>query len=616
MKYCPECGKKLLKANLKFCPECGAALSAPKQAPAPEVARFEAPPPTTKVEVPAPEPVRAPPLKTGGGFIGKLLSFIVLLVIVIVIIGILFYVILPMFTPQKQLYVGVFMEGPVKGATVKVYALNDDGTKGELLAGPAYSDEDGEADFNLSKAPPYLLIESSGGSYQEVAGVGSEAENISVDLSGSDVLQAVVPSNVTALVVTPFTHMATALAMNSMKKHVPMERAVQFANNAVGQQYSIRSIVGLLPVAAYDSDKVVTYTYRERQYGLLLAGLVQEARDMKVRPIDLTQGLAQDWSDGSMDGTDDGSPIMLNDTSGKPVMLPPSAPAVLENLQKGIDKFIASPNDATHLQQFSISLKPVCADPNFYISVTTLPAWIDGESASFSLTVSGGNSPYAWSLKSGSALPDGFDLSSNGTLSGAGALSPGTTGSISPPFTVRVSDSSSPSKICEMEMRINIIEKGPELETRTVTCEVGSDCRQSVVSQVTGGTPPYYYAGYSSDNGEYPLDLTLWLDGTLRGKPSTAGTYVLEACVVDLVGWEDCKDVTIIVNEKPEPTCNKTCSAGQSQKAPPDCSCYAPAPPTPTCEPGHYSIYCGGQWRCCLNDWVCCGGTCSPPAFC
>jgi hypothetical protein len=33
MKYCPECGKKLLKANLKYCPECGAALS--KETPPP-----------------------------------------------------------------------------------------------------------------------------------------------------------------------------------------------------------------------------------------------------------------------------------------------------------------------------------------------------------------------------------------------------------------------------------------------------------------------------------------------------------------------------------------------------------------------------------------------------
>jgi hypothetical protein len=532
----------------------------------------------------------------------------------LLILGVVSYYIIPLFTPPKHLYVGVFMEGPVTGAAVRIYALNDNGTKGELLAGPAYSDEDGEADLNLSKVPSYILIESSGGSYREVAGVGNEAENISVNLFDSDVIQAVTPSNVSALVVTPFTHMAMALAMKSMKKHVPVERAVQFANNAVGQQYSIRSIVGLLPATAYDSDAVVTYTYRERQYGLLLAGLIEEAHDMKVRPIDLTQGLARDWSDGVVDGSEDGRDINVNDVSGNSVGLSPSTG--LEDLQNGITKFIGSPYQATHIDQFPIAMKEVCADPNFYISITTLPAWIDGEFASFSLTVSGGNSPYTWSLKSGSTLPNGFTLNSNGVLSGTGSLSPGTTGSISPPFTVRVSDSSSPQKICEMEMRINIIEKTPKLETRTVTCEVGSDCRASVVSQVTGGTPPYHYAGYSSDNGQYPLDLMLWLDGTIRGKPSTAGTYVIEACVVDLVGWEDCKDVTIIVKEKPTPTCNKTCPAGQSQKSPPDCSCYTPTPPTPTCEPGHNAIYCGGRWRCCLNGWVCCGGDCKPSAFC
>ena len=33
MKFCPDCGKKLLKEDLKFCPECGAALKAAPAAP-------------------------------------------------------------------------------------------------------------------------------------------------------------------------------------------------------------------------------------------------------------------------------------------------------------------------------------------------------------------------------------------------------------------------------------------------------------------------------------------------------------------------------------------------------------------------------------------------------
>ncbi|MCX6768211.1 MAG: zinc ribbon domain-containing protein [Candidatus Micrarchaeota archaeon] len=39
MRYCPECGKKLLKDDVKFCPECGASLS--KAAPAAEPRKAE-----------------------------------------------------------------------------------------------------------------------------------------------------------------------------------------------------------------------------------------------------------------------------------------------------------------------------------------------------------------------------------------------------------------------------------------------------------------------------------------------------------------------------------------------------------------------------------------------
>ncbi|QLJ52775.1 MAG: hypothetical protein Sv326_0600 [Candidatus Fermentimicrarchaeum limneticum] len=589
MKYCPDCGHELPQPNPKHCPECGVAISAAKETPAPAVSKT--------------------PKKTG--LLG-ILAYLFLLLILLLVVGLIAYFFMTLPPQPKTLFVGVYMEGPVSGAAVRVYALNNNGTKGELLAGPAYSDENGELELNLSRSSTPLLVESSGGSYYEVVGAGKGGENNSVGLLETDTLQAVAPAGTDALVITPFTSMAAALAMKSMTKGIPAEDAVQFANTVIGQQYNVWSIVGTLPATAYSHDSVSVSTYRQRTYGLLLAGLVQTAHDKKVRSIDFAQGLARDWSDGTLDGAEDGKNINLRDASGNSSALSPSAG--LGDLQGGITRYMSSPYHVTYLEQFPIALKQVCADPNFYISTTTLPMWTDGEFGWFSMTAAGGTLPYSWEIKKGSTLPTGFILRADGNLSGTGTLSPGTVESISPPFTVRVSDSSNPQKKCEIELRINIREKPPQLETEAVVCYTDEKCEQSVVSRVTGGLPPYYYAGYYSENGEYPLGLMLWKDGVLRGTPSTAGTYALEVCVIDMIGWEDCKDVTILVEEKTEPvTCTNTCPAGQQQRPAPDCSCYTP---TPSCEPGHYSVYCGGRWRCCLNGWVCCGGDCKPSAFC
>jgi len=605
MKYCPKCGKKLINANLKYCPECGVALSAPKEVPAPEVAKVEAPAQqVTKIEAPAPTVAK----KTG--FFKKLLY----LLLILILIALAAYITGALFPPNNSLLVATFMEGPVSGAAVRAYALSDNGTKGELLAGPVYSDKDGMLELNLSHRPPYILVESSGGSYYEDAKSGGRASLVLVKLSSSYFMRSIVPSDAKYAIVTPFSNMASALASKSMSKGAAAEKAVQFANRALSQQYRIRSVTGTLPAAAYDSNATATAVMMERDYGLLLAGLVQDARNLNVKTADLAQALARDWSDGRVDGTEDGNLITLNDNAGKLEVLSPGAG--LKLLQEGINEFMEGPSDATNLQQFPISLTPVCGDPDFYISTTTLPSWIEGQFGSFSLTAVGGTPPYTWSIKEGSTLPQGFDLSPDGNLSGTGSLAPGSAESISPPFTVVVTDSSSPPKKCESELRIDIAEHPPDFEPVTVECEVDKDCAVSLASQVTGGMPPYHFVGYSSSSGPYPLDLMLWLDGTIRGKPSEVGTYAIQACAVDMIGWESCKDVTIIVNEKPKPTCNKTCSAGQQQKPAPDCSCYTPTPPTPTCEPGHRAVYCGGRWQCCLNSWVCCGGSCSPPAFC
>ncbi|MFH0836391.1 MAG: hypothetical protein V1834_04495 [Candidatus Micrarchaeota archaeon] len=544
---------------------------------------------------------------------------------------------------QDVLSVVVYFKGPVEGASVSVYSLNADGSKNELLAGPVQTDEVGEADFKLSQPTSRFLVESTGGAYfEDVGQPASEAYGKpvvrSVRLPDDYVMRTFVPAVNDVAVVTPFTEMAAALAQHSVRKGVALDAAARAANTAVSQQYRQENVIWRMPTAAYDASAISISAKEAREYGLLLSGLVEEADAMNVEPAQLATALAEDWSDGELDGKQDGKAINLETESGSSIAL--SASAGLAGLQTGINAFLAGSVDATQIKQFPILSTQVSTDPLFYIDIDTLPAWIDGEPGSYTLTVMGGKPAYSWEIKKGSSMPAGFSLSPNGTISGTGRLQ-NSVGSISPPFTVVVSDSSNPPQAREIELRIETIPEPPQLEVEDVECEVGVECNVNFASSVAGGTPPYHFVGYSSNQGPYPLDLMLWIDGTLRGTPSQAGTFAMQVCVIDLVGWEDCQDVNIYVSggqaacsgETPqymncggnEMCCHQgydKCCNADSVIVPSDSSeavtCCKAVKPTVqngggiTCEPGHYAVNCGG-WRCCLNGWVCVGGgRCAP----
>ncbi len=562
---------------------------------------------------------------------------------------------------QKLLTVTVYFKGPVEGAAMSVYSTNADGSPNKRLAGPLMTDEDGWVYFEFDQPTGRLMVESIGGSYFE--DVGEPAEQAyagkpvvkSVDLPAKYAMRAYVPAGNGGAVVTPFTGMAARLAQKSMQRGVATDAAARAANVAVGQQYGVENIISTVPAAAYDPSAVWLAVRQERAYGLLLAGLTQEAGGMDVEPAMLADALADDWSDGTLDGRQEGEPIQMQTASGSPAALPPSAG--LAGLQAGVRAFASSPVDASGLGQFSIALTPVSTDTEFYIDTGVLPAWVDGESGSYTMSARGGKSPLRWSLRAGSGLPAGFGLDQSGTISGRGSLG-GSVGSISPPFIVVVTDSSSPPRKREIELRIEIVPPPPRLTVNNAVCQVGSSCKVSVVNGVAGGTPPYHFAGYASSAGSYPLDLMIWNDGTLQGTPSRAGSYVIRVCVVDLIGWADCQDAAVRVNEKPKPKApsggeNSVCSAQAGKVLCGYCSddaavnshggkCrYCPSGSKCTgsicgeircasggggggtsgggggggCAPGHYSTTCDGVKRCCFNGWSCCGdgdGSCCP----
>ncbi|MCX6777570.1 MAG: hypothetical protein NT157_01665 [Candidatus Micrarchaeota archaeon] len=203
---------------------------------------------------------------------------------------------------------------------------------------------------------------------------------------------------------------------------------------------------------------------------------------------------------------------------------------------------------------------PEKAGGNLTITPNTLPKWISGRAGSADLApmVSKGTPPYSCSLTAGSVLPNGLVLDSNCTISGTHTLAPGTPEELSPPFTVRVSDSSQPQLFAEVKLAIITVVEKPELIPVDGACTAGQYCRTQV-ARAQGGTPEYVFSSGSFADGAPPMGMSVGTDGFLVGTPKDEGTFTFSVCVADSVRASDCGDSHVIVSPAPE---NQTPAGG------------------------------------------------------
>ncbi len=432
----------------------------------------------------------------------------------------------------------------ITGATLNFFALKADGSRGTLLG----TTTTGENGVFFTQLPPTsgtsLMVEASGGSYVD------KARGTKVNLSNSDRLSAVFNVETDFIRITPLTHMASARALAQAKNGITLASAVSSANIGVAQQYNLDDIHGWTPINPGDSDAVAESYRQQRIYGLVLAGIDQQARNLDVRAIDFSEALADDISDGLLDGKKEGSPIKINTISGSSVTM--AASTGTADVQSAINNYMASPKNKANIAAMSIPLHAVPVGINgaglFYTTSTVLPAAVSGESyRTNTLNATGGTPPYKWTLKPGSIMPEGFYLNEMGIISGTAPILPAMTSMrITPPFTVTVMDSAGQKQ--DLELRITIIQPRPKLTLKSATCVVNKPCSVKIAT-ATGGSPPYYFSGSFIS---FDMDMKVDLNGVLSGTPKKTGNETFYVFVVDMVGASSAEKTTVNVIEKAE----------------------------------------------------------------
>ena len=212
---------------------------------------------------------------------------------------------------------GTATKGPVSGAAVEAFAINNGATGSQL--GSATTDASGNFTMTLDAYAGPVMLQVHGGSYLD------EATGVRMNMLDADELTCVVPavtvtagSTTAGVQVTPLTSMAQAWAEH-MAGGMTMANATM-ANSRIGAAYvgPNADIVMMHPIDPTVAGSANGASLESKNYGMMLAAMSQAAHDlgMTTSSSSMVTVMLDDASDGIMDGRMGGTAINMNGMGG------------------------------------------------------------------------------------------------------------------------------------------------------------------------------------------------------------------------------------------------------------------------------------------------------------
>ncbi|MHB8883364.1 MAG: hypothetical protein ACYC69_17885, partial [Thermodesulfovibrionales bacterium] len=177
-------------------------------------------------------------------------------------------------TPGIGTVSGTAIKGPVAGATVTVFNINSNGTKGAQI-GTAVTDAQGNFSMNVGDHSGSFMLQMSGGRYID------EATGTTTTMGSGDVMTAMVPfmtagENVSNIQMTPLTSMAQQMAQNT--EGGMTQANITQANSVMGQYFGVNDILHTRPMDPLANGSGAASTQDQRNYGMTIAAMSEYAR--------------------------------------------------------------------------------------------------------------------------------------------------------------------------------------------------------------------------------------------------------------------------------------------------------------------------------------------------
>jgi len=213
---------------------------------------------------------------------------------------------------------GKVTKGPVGGATVTAFAINGNGTMGSMI-GSAVTDSAGNFNMSTGSHSGPVMLQMSGGNYKD------EASGSVMAMHSGDIMTTVLPAmasggTMTGIQMTPLTSLAQVMAQHMTGLMTAAN--ITTANNAVGSYFLVNDILHTVPMDPTAVDSGMSATKDEKDYGMTIAGMSQEAKDLGMpQSSGMVSAMMQDASDGIMNGMMGAAGISMNGMGGGGMMM-------------------------------------------------------------------------------------------------------------------------------------------------------------------------------------------------------------------------------------------------------------------------------------------------------